>query len=103
MIATPPYPSYAGNLVVIGASAARVLRLELRTDNAAVKATWSQAGQPDAVRQFDSFSAAADDVFVARIYAGVHYRFDQEAGRDAGRSVADYVFANFMRPRGHSR
>ena len=98
MITTPPDPSYAGNLVVIGASAARVLQLALGTDTAAVTATWSQAGQPAASRQFDSFSAAADDVFMARIYAGVHYRFDQEAGLDAGQRVAEYVFANFMTP-----
>jgi hypothetical protein len=99
MIATPPYPSYAGNLVVIGAGAARTLQLVLGTDAATVTATWTQTGQPDVVRQFDSFSAAADEVFMARIYAGVHYRFDQEAGRDAGRNVAEYVFANFLTPK----
>ena len=37
---------------------------------------------------------------MARIYGGVHYRFDQQAGQQVGVSVADYVFANFMRPRG---
>jgi hypothetical protein len=104
LIGTPPYPTYAGNLVVIGAGAARVLQLVLGTDDVAVTATWTQTGQPDAVRQFDSFSAAADEVFLARIYAGVHYRFDQVAGEDAAKRVAEFVFANFMTPssnRGH--
>ena len=32
----------------------------------------------------------------SRIYGGIHYRFDNEAGQTAGSAVADYVFANFM-------
>jgi hypothetical protein len=36
---------------------------------------------------------------MSRIYGGIHYRFDQVAGQQAGRSVARFVFANFMRPR----
>jgi hypothetical protein len=36
---------------------------------------------------------------MARIHGGVHYRFDQEAGRQVGRSVAEFVVANFAKPR----
>ena len=31
-----------------------------------------------------------------RIYGGIHYRFDKEAGDQVGRAVADFVFANYM-------
>jgi hypothetical protein len=98
LITTPSYPAYAGNLVVIAASAARVLQLEVGTDDVPVAVTWRQTGLPDAVRQFENFAAAANEVFVARIYAGVHYRFDQIAGQNVGNAVAEYVVANFMRP-----
>jgi hypothetical protein len=35
----------------------------------------------------------------SRIYGGIHFRFDNEAGQSIGRNVANYVFLNFMRPR----
>ena len=100
LIATPPYPSYAGNLATIGASAARSLELVCGTNDVPVAVTWSQSGGlPDVTRHFDGFSQAADEEALARIYGGVHYRFDQQAGQQVGRSVAEHVFANFVRPR----
>ena len=36
---------------------------------------------------------------MSRIYGGIHYRFDQEAGQRIGQTVADFVFANYMVPR----
>ena len=53
LIPTPPYPSYAGNMATIGASAARVLALALGTNDVPVTATWRQSGgQPDVVQHF---------------------------------------------------
>ena len=37
---------------------------------------------------------------MARIWGGVHYRFDQVAGQQIGRQTAEFVFANYMTPRG---
>ena len=100
LIVTPPYPSYAGNLATIGASAARALELTSGTDDMPVAVTWKLAGGlPDVVRQYDGFWSAAEEEKMARIYGGVHYRFDQDAGQQVGRSVAEFVFANFMTPR----
>src|SRR5262245_19419530 len=100
LITTPPYPSYAGNLATIGASAARALQLASGTNDMRVAITWKgTGGLPDVTRNFASFSQAADEEFMARIYGGVHYRFDQEAGQHVGRSVAEFVFANFMKAR----
>ena len=101
LITTPPYPSYAGNLATIGASAARTLELVCGTSDVPVAVTWSQSGGlPDVTRHFEGFSEAADEEAMARIYGGVHYRFDQQAGQQVGRSVAELVFANFVQPRG---
>jgi hypothetical protein len=100
LLATPPYPSYSGNLSAIGASAARVLELALGTNDIPVAMTWRQAGgAPDVTRHFESFSQAAKEQFMSRIYGGIHFRFDQEAGEQAGRAAADFVFANYMTPR----
>ena len=101
LITTPPYPSYAGNLATIGASAARALQLVCGTNDVPLAVTWSlPGGLPPVTRQFDGFWQAAEEEALARIYGGVHYRFDQEAGQQVGRSAAEFVFANFMRARG---
>jgi len=101
LIPTPPYPAYAGNLATIGASAARALQLACRTNDMPVAVTWKGSGVlPDVTRQFEGFWAAAEEEALARIYGGIHYRSDQEAGQLVGRSVAEFVFANFMAPRG---
>jgi len=100
LIPTPPYPSYAGNMATIGASAARALGLALRTNRVLVTTTWRQsAGQPDVVHHFTTLSDVAQEQADSRVYGGIHYRFDNEAGQTAGRAVAEYVFANFMRPK----
>jgi hypothetical protein len=101
LITTPPYPSYAGNISTIGNSAMRALQLALGTNDMPLTLTWKQSsGQPDVVRQFSGFGEIADEMFMARIWSGIHYRFDQEAGQQVGRSTAEYVHANFMHPRG---
>ncbi len=35
----------------------------------------------------------------SRIYGGVHFPTDTAAGQSAGRSVANYVFLNYLTPR----
>jgi membrane-associated phospholipid phosphatase len=101
LLTTPPYPSYAGNLATIGASAARALQRAFATNDMAFTATWRQSnGSPDVSRQFDGFWQAAQEMSESRIYGGIHYRFDQVAGQQIGVSVADYVFANYMDRRG---
>ena len=99
LIPTPPYPSYAGNMATIGASAARVIALAIGTDDIQVSATWKQSGgAPDITRTWSKLSDIAQEMADSRIYGGIHYRFDNVAGQTAGKSVADYVFANFMTP-----
>jgi hypothetical protein len=101
LITTPPYPSYAGNMACVGASAARALQLFFGTNDLPITATWRQSGGlPDISHSFEGFWQAAEEQSMARIYGGLHYRFDQEAGQKIGRSVAEFVFANYLQPRG---
>ena len=66
-----------------------------------VTARWRQAGDlPDVTHDFASFSEAADEEANSRFWGGIHYGFDALAGQDVGKKVAEYVFANYMRPRG---
>jgi hypothetical protein len=38
-----------------------------------------------------------DEVSVARIYAGFHYRFSTKVGQDMGRKIADLAIATQLR------
>jgi hypothetical protein len=44
----------------------------------------------------------ANEAGRSRVYGGIHFEFDQVAGQSVGRNVANYVFLNFMRPRGNN-
>jgi hypothetical protein len=46
------------------------------------------------LHSFDSFAAAADEAFLARIYGGIHFRTSCQDGHDLGVKVGSYVVAN---------
>lgn len=97
LISTPPYPSYAGNMAAIGTSQATILALFFGRDNIRFEHTWSGAG--GATRSYAGFGVMADEQARARVYGGIHFTFDNVAGQSVGVSVANYIFANVMRPR----
>lgn len=53
---------------------------------------------PGVDRSFTSFSAAAEEATLSRIFAGVHFRSDLTTGERLGRQVADLVVDNFFTP-----
>jgi PAP2 superfamily len=97
LITAPPYPSYAGNMASIGTSQSTVLALFFGRDSIRFQHTWEGVG--GATRSYAGFGAMADEQARARVYGGIHFTFDNVAGQSIGQSVANYVFANFMRPR----
>ena len=48
--------------------------------------------------QYSQLKAIADDVDDARVYGGIHWRFDQTGGNVLGRAVATAVVKNNLRP-----
>jgi PAP2 superfamily len=97
LIITPPYPSYAGNMATIGTSQSTILALFFGRDDIRFSHTWEGAG--GATRSYAGFAAMANEQERARVYGGIHFTFDNVAGQAIGRSVGNYVFQNFMRPR----
>jgi hypothetical protein len=49
-------------------------------------------------RMYQRLSDVADDVEVARIYLGIHFRFADHEARSQGRRVAGFAFGHFLRP-----
>ena len=97
LIPNPPYPSYAGNMAAIGTSQATIMTLFFGRDDIRFQHTWAGAG--GATRSYAGFSVMADEQARARVYGGIHFTFDNVAGQSVGRNVANYIFANVMRPR----
>ena len=49
------------------------------------------------VLHYTTFKAITDDVDDARVFGGIHFRFDQEAGGRMGRDIATYVVKHNLR------
>jgi PAP2 superfamily len=91
---TTPDPSYPGAHAVISAAAATVLNSFFRSHR--FDFTVTSEVMPGAERSFKSFSAAADEATLSRIFAGVHFRSDLTSGQQLGREVAHFVIDNFL-------
>jgi hypothetical protein len=91
---TAPDPSYPGAHAVISAAAAEVLRSFFGRDRFDLNVTSEVL--PGAIRSFTSFSAAAEEATLSRIFAGQHFRFDLTTGSRLGREVADSVIDNLL-------
>ena len=91
-------PSYPGAHAVVSAAGADVLSTFFGSDSESFAVTSELL--PGVVRDFTSFSAAADEASLSRIYAGQHFRFDLVAGQRLGTQVANYVLRNFLLPHG---
>jgi hypothetical protein len=49
---------------------------------------------PELSRSYHGWQDILDDVDDARVFGGVHYRFDQEQGAELGRAVGEYAEAD---------
>jgi membrane-associated phospholipid phosphatase len=89
-------PAYPGAHAVISASGASVLISFFRGNHFDFSVTSEVL--PGVDRSFTSFSAAAEEATLSRIFAGVHFRSDLTTGQRLGREVADFVVENFFTP-----
>jgi hypothetical protein len=55
----------------------------------------------DATRTFTSFSQALDELVLARMWAGLHFRTADTQGRQLGADVANFAAANYFQPVGN--
>ena len=102
--AFPSYPSAHGT--VCGAAMAvmantfgdkRKIRMETREVDMAGPMSGKIAMNP-ATRSFESFSAAALECALSRVYLGIHFRYDSLSGNELGRKVGGYAVENYLTP-----
>jgi hypothetical protein len=88
-VTTPCFPGYPSAHATLSNAAREVLeqlytprRRSLILSNAAV---------PSITLRYRKLKEITDDIDDARVFGGIHFRFDQEEGADQGRRVGQYV------------
>ena len=90
-----PPPSYPSNHGSGSSGGAEVLR-RLYGESGHLM-TISNPGATPIVLEYTSFQQITDDISDARVYGGIHFRTDQDAGGRLGRAVGTAVYKNNLR------
>lgn len=95
-VTTPCHPSYASAHASAGNAARAVLeRIYGRGGHFIVLSSPAVPGVSLEYRRFDQIT---DDIDDARVYGGIHFRFDQDAGTLQGCRLGAYVYRHNLRP-----
>jgi hypothetical protein len=92
---TPMHPEYPCAHCITSMAAAAVLQSAFGDEIPEVSMTSATA--PGVTRRWTRLQDYADEVAMARIYAGLHYRFSNAAGQDMGRKIAQLVVQTRLR------
>jgi PAP2 superfamily len=92
---TPMHPEYPCAHCITSSAAATVLQSVFGNDIPEVSMT--SASAPGVTRRWTKLQDYADEVAVARIYGGFHYRFSNLTGQDMGRKIAELAVQTQLR------
>ena len=99
---SPPFAEYTSGHSAFSAAGAEILRLFSGRDDFGASVSFDpgesrfEPGQTptEAVTlQWDTFSAAADEAGISRLYGGIHFVDGDTNGRDLGRAIGQSVWA----------
>jgi hypothetical protein len=98
-ISTPCFPSYPSNHASGSNGAAEILRRVYGEGGHAITITnpYNPAVSSLTFPPYTTFNQMTADIDDARVYGGIHFRFDQVAGNVLGRAVATYVYKHNLR------
>jgi hypothetical protein len=94
---TPMHPEYPCAHCITSATIATVAEVVLGSADV-LEITMTSAAAPGVTHRWTNLWAYADEVSLARIYAGFHFRFSTRVGQDMGRKIGRYVVENVMKP-----
>ena len=95
LIPTPAFPGYASAHATLSGAACEVLERTFGVQGHAI--TLTTPSLPLIVLDYNDFETICDDIDDARIYGGIHFRCDQEAGTLQGRMVGNYILTHYLR------
>src|SRR3984893_11698905 len=87
-------PSYHGAHATISAGGAFVLSAFF--GDKPIQLSVTSEVLPGVIRTFGSFAAVETEASLSRVYAGQHFRSDENAGETLGKAVADFVVDNSL-------
>lgn len=93
---TPMHPEYPCAHCITSAAVAAVLRGVVGEDIGTL--TLTSATAPGVTRSWTRLDDYVNEVSNARVWAGFHYRFSTEVGRDMGRKIGELTAATQLRP-----
>jgi hypothetical protein len=97
VIATPMHPEYPCAHCVIDGAAGTIMKAVFGAGNLP-QFTLTYPDMPGVTRSYTSIKQIEEEVSMARIWGGVHYRTSNEVGVDIGHKVGQYVLDNYLRP-----
>jgi hypothetical protein len=95
LIATPAFPSYASAHATLSGAARAVLERALGKHGHDI--TLTTPSLPAVILHYTDWEQITADIDDARVYGGIHFRFDQEAGARQGQQVGRYVLRYLLR------
>jgi hypothetical protein len=101
-ISTPCFPSYPSNHASGSNGALEIIRRIYGAGGHAITLTNTAiASIAHITLNYEKLKTISDDIDDARVYGGIHFRFDQDAGVHLGRHVAKQVIKNQLRRAHH--
>lgn len=94
LLVTPPFPTYTSGHSTFSGAGAAVLKGFFGTDRMRFVLPSETPGVAD--RVFTSFSQAAIESGVSRIYAGIHFNFDNVEGLNSGAKLGEFALRRFL-------
>jgi len=92
---TPMHPEYPCAHCIVSASVSAVLQSVVGNEVGDIFLTSPTAS--GVTRKWTRLQDYNEEVALARIYAGFHYRFSTVVGKDMGKKIADQLIANQLR------
>jgi hypothetical protein len=95
-IPTPCHPSYPSGNGSTSYAAREVLERAFGSRGHSIIV--STPALPEVVLKYARLRDITSDIDDARVYGGIHFRFDQQEGAEQGRHVGAYVYRHTLRP-----
>jgi hypothetical protein len=96
---TPMHPEYPCAHCIVSSAVASAVEAMLGTADIP-EVTMTSPTAPGVTHRWTNVNAYADEVAVARIAAGFHYRFSTVVGQDMGRQIGLHAVKTIMQPLG---
>jgi PAP2 superfamily len=96
LVDTPLHPEYPCAHCITSAAIAAVLEAEVGPTFPEISMT--SPGAPGVTRRWTSAKAFTDEVSMARIYGGIHYRTSNVVGQTMGRQIGELAVKQYLRP-----